>query len=91
MKRVCAFEIELGFGRVGFEGGRGRGTGVPGEIPLGARETTNNKFNPHGVKRVPGSNLIFKLCEPSSSPGKVIFRLKSFYNKQTNKKMFRKI
>ena len=35
------------FGSVGFWG-EGR-TGVPGEKPLGARERTNNKLNPHMV------------------------------------------
>ena len=44
-KRVRAFQIELKFGSVGFWG-EGK-TGVPGEKPLGARERTNNKFNPH--------------------------------------------
>ena len=44
-KRVRAFQIKLEFGSVGF---RGEGkTGVPGEKPLGARERTNNKLNPH--------------------------------------------
>ena len=27
---------------------RGEKSGVPGENPLGARERTNNKLNPHG-------------------------------------------
>ena len=44
-KRVRAFQIELEFGSVGFWG-EGK-TGVPGEKPLGARERTNNKLNPH--------------------------------------------
>ena len=39
------FLIELEFGNVGFWG-EGK-TGVPGEKPLGARERTNNKLNPH--------------------------------------------
>ena len=44
-KRVRAFQIELEFESVGF---RGEGkTGVPGEKPLGAKERTNNKLNPH--------------------------------------------
>ena len=55
-KRVRAFQIELEFGSVGFWG-EGK-TGVPGEKPLGARKTTNNKLNPHmastpGVEPVP--------------------------------------
>ena len=37
--------IELEFGNVCFWG-EGK-TGVPGEKPLGARKTTNNKLNPH--------------------------------------------
>jgi len=44
-KRVRAFQIELEFGSVGFWG-EGK-TGVPGEKPLGARERTNDKLNPH--------------------------------------------
>ena len=36
-KRVRAFQMELEFGSVG----------VPAEKPLGARERTNNKLNPH--------------------------------------------
>ena len=37
--------MELEFGNVGF---RGEGkTGVPREKPLGAKERTNNKLNPH--------------------------------------------
>ena len=39
------FLVELEFGNVGFWG-EGK-TGVPGEKPLGARERTNNKLNPH--------------------------------------------
>jgi len=35
----------LEFGSVGFWG-EGK-TGVPGEKPLGARQRTNNKLNPH--------------------------------------------
>ena len=46
MKRVRAFQIELEFESVGFEG-EGK-TGVPGEKRLGARERTNNK---HGTRR----------------------------------------
>ena len=39
------FLMELEFGNVGF---RGKGkTGVPREKPLGAKERTNNKLNPH--------------------------------------------
>jgi len=45
-KRVRrAFQIELECGIVGFWGD-GK-TGIPGEKPLGARERTNNKLNPH--------------------------------------------
>ena len=39
------FLVELEFGNVGFWG-EGK-TGVPGEKPLGARERTSNKLNPH--------------------------------------------
>ena len=39
------FLVELVFGNVGFWG-EGK-TGVPGEKPLGAKERTNNKLNPH--------------------------------------------
>ena len=39
------FLVELEFGNFGFWG-EGK-TGVPGEKPLGARERTNNKLNPH--------------------------------------------
>ena len=45
LKSVRAFQIELEFGSVGFCG-EGK-TRVPGEKPLGARERTNNKLNPH--------------------------------------------
>ena len=45
LKRDCVFQIELEFGSVGFQG-EGK-TGVPGEKPLGERERTNNKLNPH--------------------------------------------
>ena len=45
LKRVRAFQIELEFGSAGFSG-EGK-TAVPGEKPLGARERTNNKLNPH--------------------------------------------
>ena len=41
------FLVELEFGNAGFWG-EGK-TGVPGEKPLGARERTNNKLNPHMV------------------------------------------
>ena len=41
------FLIELEFANVGFWG-EGK-TGVPAEKPLGARERTNNKLNPHMV------------------------------------------
>ena len=51
MKRVRAFQIELEFESVGFQTvGK---TGVSGEKPLGARERTNNKLNPHMVS-MPG-------------------------------------
>ena len=40
-----SFLVELEFGNVGFWG-EGK-TGVPGEKPLGAKERTNNKLNPH--------------------------------------------
>ena len=46
-KRVGAFKIELEFGSVGFLG-EGK-TGVHREKPLGAKERTNNKLNPHMV------------------------------------------
>ena len=39
------FLIEVEFGNVGFWG-EGK-TGVPGEKPLGTKERTNNKLNPH--------------------------------------------
>ena len=46
LKRVRAFEIEeLKFGQAGFCGHEK--TGVLGEKPLGAKERTNNKLNPH--------------------------------------------
>ena len=39
------FLVALEFGSVGFlKEGK---TGVPGEKPLGAKERTNNKLNPH--------------------------------------------
>ena len=44
-KCVRTFQIELEFGSVGFWG-EGK-TGVPGEKPLGAKERTKNKLNPH--------------------------------------------
>ena len=44
LKRVCAFQIELEFGSVGFYG-EGK-TGIPEEKPFGGRERTNNKLNP---------------------------------------------
>jgi len=51
-KNVRAFQIEFEFGNalVFEERGWGWGgveTGVSGEKPLGARERTNNKLNPH--------------------------------------------
>ena len=45
LKRVRVFQIELEFERVGFRGEEK--TRVPGEKPLGAKERTNNKLNPH--------------------------------------------
>ena len=46
-KHVRAFQIELEFESVGFCGeGKTRETG---EKPVGARERTNHKFNPHMV------------------------------------------
>ena len=36
------------------------------------------------VIQLPGSNRIFKLCEPSSRLGRVILRLKSFPTKKQN-------
>ena len=45
------FLVELEFGNVGFWG-EGK-TGVPGEKPLGAKERTNNKLNPH-MASMPG-------------------------------------
>ena len=54
------FLIELEFANVGFWG-EGK-TGVPGEKPLGARERTNNKLNPHMVSTLgfePGKWQIF--------------------------------
>jgi len=41
------FLVELDFGKVAI-GGEGK-TPVPREKPLGAREKTNNKLNPHIV------------------------------------------
>ena len=40
------FVAELDFGKVGFMWGEGK-TEVPGEKPLGAKERTSNKLNPH--------------------------------------------
>ena len=48
-----AFQIELEFGGVGFYG-EGK-TGVPGEKPLGSKERTNDKLNPH-MASTPGFN-----------------------------------
>ena len=45
LKRVRGLQIELEFGSVGFYG-EGK-PGVHGEKPLGAKERTNNKRNPH--------------------------------------------
>ena len=44
-KCVRALQIELEFGSVGFWGEEK--TGVAGEKPLGAKERTNNKLDPH--------------------------------------------
>ena len=62
-KRVRAFQIELEFGSVGFWG-EGK-TGVSGEKPLGAKERTSNKLNPHmaptpGVQ--PGPHCLRDYC-----------------------------
>ena len=40
------FLVELDFGNVGFIWGEGK-TEVPGEKPIGAKERTSNKLNPH--------------------------------------------
>ena len=48
-KCVRAFQIELEFGSVGFEG-EGK-TGVPEVKPLRATERTNNKLKPHMALR----------------------------------------
>ena len=45
LKHVRAFQIELEFESVGFK--EEGGTEVLGEKPLGAKEKTNNKLNPH--------------------------------------------
>ena len=45
-KRVRVFQIELEFGSVSLVI-EPRKTGVPREKPLGTRERTNNKLNPH--------------------------------------------
>ena len=45
LEHVRAFQIELEFESVGFKG-EGK-TEVSGEKPLGVREKTNNKLNPH--------------------------------------------
>ena len=45
------FLVKLEFENVGFWG-EGK-TGVPGEKSLGAKERTNNKFNPH-IPLTPG-------------------------------------
>ena len=50
-KGVCAFQIELEFGSVGFE--EGGKAGYPDEKPLRARGRTNNKLNPH-MASMPG-------------------------------------
>ena len=47
------FLVELEFGNVGFWG-EGK-TGITREKPLGARERTNNKLNPH-MASTPGLN-----------------------------------
>ena len=44
-KCVCAFQIKLEFGSVGFWGKAK--TRVTGEKPLAVRKGTNNKLNPH--------------------------------------------
>ena len=45
LKRVLEFQIELEFDLLGFYG-KGK-TGVHGKKPLGVRERTNSKLNPH--------------------------------------------
>ena len=45
LKRVPAFQIELEFKTVGFNG-EGK-TGEPRETPLGAKERASHKLNPH--------------------------------------------
>ena len=60
-KRVYAFQIELEFESVGFF----RKGEVPRQKPLGARERTNNKFNPHMAWMLgfePGPHLVGSEC-----------------------------
>ena len=57
------FLVELEFGNVGFWG-EGK-TGIPGEKPLGARERTNNKFNPHMASML-GVLVLLPLRHPCS-------------------------
>ena len=45
LKRVRAFQFELEFKMLDFQGEVK--TGVPGEKPLGAREKSSNKLNSH--------------------------------------------
>ena len=72
-KCVRAFQIELEFESVGFWGEEK--TGVLGEKPLGAKERTSNKLNPH-MASTPGFLTRAKLvggershhCATLSSP-----------------------
>ena len=59
LKYVSMFQIELEFGSVGFL--RRGETGVRKEKPLGARERTSDKLNPH-MASMP---VIIKLCKLS--------------------------
>ena len=49
LKRIRAFQIELEFKSVGFLRRREKPAGLSPEKPLGARERTNKKLNPHVV------------------------------------------
>jgi len=64
-KNVPAFQIKLDFGSVGFWG-EGK-TGVPREKPLGAKERTNNKLNPH-MASIPGFEPGSHWWEESAPP-----------------------
>ena len=58
-EHVHAFQIELEFGSVGFL--ENTGHRLPAEKPLGARERTNNKLDPH--------EMLMLGFEPSSCIG----------------------